>query len=200
MNDGSGQAPAAAGGTAFFTICSNNYMPFAKVLLQSVRRHHPDAALFVCLADELIDWPGLYDGDLTVLPADQLGIPDFRAFAFQYDVMEFNTAVKPFMFLHLLEERGFVRVVYFDPDILLTAPLSGVLDQLASGASLVLTPHLRRPAEGDSEPDDLLIMKAGAYNLGFLAAYPIWSLMMIALDVVIIMALTVHGSDIKADD
>ena len=45
MNDGSEVVPAA-GGTAFFTICSNNYMPFAKVLLESVRRHHPDAALF----------------------------------------------------------------------------------------------------------------------------------------------------------
>jgi hypothetical protein len=34
-------------------------------------------------------------------------------------------------------------------------------------------------------------------NLGFLAAYPVWALIMIALDVVVIMALTVHGSDIK---
>jgi hypothetical protein len=34
-------------------------------------------------------------------------------------------------------------------------------------------------------------------NFGFLGAYPILSLMMIGLDVVIIMALTVHGSDIK---
>ena len=169
MNDGSEVVPAA-GGTAFFTICSNNYMPFARVLLESVRHHHPDAALFVCLADEVIDWPGLYDGDFAVLPADRLGIPGFRAFAFQYDIMELNTAVKPFMFLHLLEERGFDRVVYFDPDILLLAPLSGVLGQLAAGASLVLTPHLRGPAEGDSDPDDLLILKAGAYNLGFLAA------------------------------
>jgi len=32
-------------------------------------------------------------------------------------------------------------------------------------------------------------------NVGFLSAYPIWSTMMIALDVAIIMALTVHGSD-----
>jgi hypothetical protein len=31
-------------------------------------------------------------------------------------------------------------------------------------------------------------------NVGFLSAYPIWSTMMIALDVAIIMALTVHGS------
>jgi|SRR3954454_22136068 hypothetical protein len=34
-------------------------------------------------------------------------------------------------------------------------------------------------------------------NVAFLAAYPLWSLIMIALDIVIIMALTVHGSDIK---
>jgi hypothetical protein len=34
-------------------------------------------------------------------------------------------------------------------------------------------------------------------NVAFMAAYPFWSLIMIALDIVIIMALTVHGSDIK---
>ena len=34
-------------------------------------------------------------------------------------------------------------------------------------------------------------------NVAFLAAYPIWSVIMIALAIVVIMALTVHGSDIK---
>ena len=34
-------------------------------------------------------------------------------------------------------------------------------------------------------------------NVAFLAAYPFWPLTMIALDIVIIMALTVHGSEIK---
>ena len=34
-------------------------------------------------------------------------------------------------------------------------------------------------------------------NVAFLAAYPFWSLIMIAMDIVIIMALTVHGSEIK---
>lgn len=35
-------------------------------------------------------------------------------------------------------------------------------------------------------------------SMAFIAAYPVWSLMVIALDVVVIMALTVHGSEIKA--
>ena len=34
-------------------------------------------------------------------------------------------------------------------------------------------------------------------NIAFLAAYPVWSLIMIALDVFVILALTVHGSEIK---
>jgi tellurite resistance protein TehA-like permease len=36
-------------------------------------------------------------------------------------------------------------------------------------------------------------------SLGFLSAYPIWAILMIALAVVVIMALTVHGSAIKRD-
>ena len=39
---GGARAPGPAEGrTAFFTICSNNYMPYAKVLGATVRRHHP---------------------------------------------------------------------------------------------------------------------------------------------------------------
>jgi hypothetical protein len=34
-------------------------------------------------------------------------------------------------------------------------------------------------------------------NFAILAAYPLWSLIMIAMDIVIIMALTVHGSEVR---
>nr|WP_321986238.1 hypothetical protein [uncultured Lichenicoccus sp.] len=154
---------------AIFTICSNNYMPFAQVLFASLRRHHPDAALFLCLADRLNDTPGSGPRDWTVIEANDLPIPDFAGFAFRYDIMEFNTALKPFMFLHLLEARGFDAVVYLDPDIELFAPLAGVLAALQSGASFVFTPHLCAPSEHRAEPNDLSMMRAGAYNLGFLA-------------------------------
>lgn len=35
-------------------------------------------------------------------------------------------------------------------------------------------------------------------NVGFLSAYPVWSAIMIAIDVVAIWAITVHGSEMKA--
>jgi hypothetical protein len=43
----------------------------------------------------------------------------------------------------------------------------------------------------------LVVISSAVVNFGFLDAYPIWSLMMLMLDVVVIFALTVHGSEIK---
>ncbi len=34
-------------------------------------------------------------------------------------------------------------------------------------------------------------------NLGFLASYPVWSTLMIAIDLLVIWSLTVHGSELK---
>ena len=153
---------------AIFTICSNNYLPFARVLFESLNRHHPKAKLFLCLADRLAETPGLYGRDWVVIEAQDLPIPDFPNFAFRYDIMEFNTALKPFMFLYLLDDREFDTVIYFDPDIEIFAPLTTVFTTLQEGASFFLTPHLCSPNEDRREPNDLMIMRAGAYNLGFL--------------------------------
>jgi glycosyltransferase involved in cell wall biosynthesis len=152
---------------AIFTVCSNNYLPMARVLLESAKRHHPEAAIYLCLADEKVADAGFYPGICEVVTADALAIPDFREFAFRYGIMEFNTAVKPFMFRHLLA-RGHDSIVYLDPDIEVFAPLDDVFRLLDEGASFVLTPHLTQPAEQDTFPNDIGIMRAGIYNLGFL--------------------------------
>ena len=36
-------------------------------------------------------------------------------------------------------------------------------------------------------------------NIAFLSAYPVWSTIIIVLDVLVIYALTVHGSEVKSD-
>jgi len=37
-------------------------------------------------------------------------------------------------------------------------------------------------------------------NIGFMAAYPVWSTIMIAIDVLVIWAVTVHGREMKSID
>lgn len=154
---------------AIFTICSNNYMAMARVFLESARRFHPDAELYICLADKILPQEGFYPEGCHLISAESLNISEFSQFAFQYDVMEFNTALKPFMFMELVR-RGHGPILYFDPDIEIFSPLDDVLERLDQGASFVLTPHLLEPAEGDHDPDDVGIMRAGVYNLGFCGA------------------------------
>ncbi len=157
-----------AGRTAIFTISSNNYMPYSRTLIDSSNAVHSECDHFLCLADEKILMKGYYPEDCTIIKTDELRIPDFRGFAFRYDIMEFNTAAKPFMFLHLFD-MGYDNVVYFDPDIKLYSPITPVFDALLDGASVVLTPHVTMPAENETPPNDLTFMRAGIYNLGFVA-------------------------------
>ena len=150
--------------TAIFTICSKNYLTQADVFFGSARDTHPDADLYLGLAD---------DGDVhldhvEVIPAESLRIPEFRSVAFGYDIMEFNTAIKPFLFLRLFE-RGYDDILYFDPDIMLFRRLDAVFDALEAGASFILTPHLCSPPGFKAPRREIDVMRTGVYNLGFLA-------------------------------
>jgi len=153
---------------AIITICSNNYFPYARVLFSSLRRYHPEAALFLCRADNKSNLELGIEG-VKIIEVQDLDIPNFFDFAFRYDIMEFNTAVKPFVIRLLLEKWDFGRVIYLDPDIELFAPMTVVIEALAKGADFVLTPHITAPAETDYYPDDIAMMRSGIYNLGFLA-------------------------------
>ena len=276
---------------AFVTICSGNYFPYARVLFSSLKKHHPEASLFLCLADtlqpgiergsaptvsrqgsgisferegcfrsesisngarsladdgayELLGFPqksaprpsagshrnhavekgslpgagrtsswgvprsqplvspgrGLQGAELNsahspsideprvssdvytarqisfelnvpeveIVLAESLDILNFNDFAFRYDIMEFNTAVKPFVMQWLIKIKGFEEVVYLDPDIELFAPITPVFDAMAEGANFVLTPYITEPAELAGFLGDIDLMKAGIYNPGFI--------------------------------
>jgi hypothetical protein len=43
----------------------------------------------------------------------------------------------------------------------------------------------------------VLAILSAVVNIGFLAAYPIWSAIMIAVDILVIWALTVHGGELR---
>lgn len=46
----------------------------------------------------------------------------------------------------------------------------------------------------------VVALLSAVINMVFLPAYPVWSILMVALAVVVVMALTVHGSEIKAGE
>lgn len=155
-----------------FTSASFAYLDRVRVLGETLRRHHPDWTLWLCLVDEE---PAGFAFDPEREPFDrvlriaELGFPDLRQWIFGHDVVELCTAVKGRMLERLLE-GGASKVVYLDPDIAVFGDLSEV-EALLDAHDVVLTPHLLTPENGrDAVLDNEIgAMKHGIYNLGFFA-------------------------------
>ena len=153
---------------AIVTIVSNNYLHFARTLLQSVAQHHPEAQRYCVIVDRDLSHAQTLADEFSLLSLDQLDLPDGDAFLFQDNVLELNTAVKPWALQHLME-KGHQRVLYIDPDIVLYRPLAEAIAPLGEQADIVFTPHLLAPATDDQHPGELDIRRSGTYNLGFCA-------------------------------
>ncbi|MCX7946524.1 MAG: hypothetical protein N2557_06100 [Hydrogenophilus sp.] len=157
-----------------FTAAALNYWSKVRVLIESIRQHHPHAQIHLALADE---WPAEqpHPPELaTITPISALPLPNPRAWAFGHTLVELATAIKPFL-LEILLARGDGIVVYLDPDILLYHPLDDLLFPLHRGqASILLTPHLTHPETDQTAilDNELAALKHGTYNLGFLAVAP----------------------------
>ncbi len=99
------------------TIVARNYLPLARVLAKSLNRHHPDMTLWVLVIDDESIEPGDGEPFATLSLADVgLGNGLGLQMAADYSILEFSTAVKPWLLSHLLERTG-RPVLYFDPDI-----------------------------------------------------------------------------------
>ncbi|HSY52378.1 MAG TPA: glycosyltransferase [Thermoanaerobaculia bacterium] len=152
--------------TAVFSIISPNYRHFARVLMASAEKHHPDWDRFVLLVGDP-STADPHEETFTSVRLEALPLPNRRQFCFRYSILELNTAVKPWMIEHLFE-HGYDRVIYIDPDIVIYSPLAE-LDDAPTETFLTLTPHLTGSIEGDEHPCERTILQAGTYNLGFLA-------------------------------
>ena len=157
---------------AICTIVAKNYLAFALTLAKSINSLNsslPIHILVVDLADSAPNFPQLdyinWDFPLSFIEQTELNI-----LAFSYNITEFCTAVKPF-YLEYLLQQGYENVIYFDPDIFVYQPLDNLFQYLQD-YNIILIPHLLDPIPLDGLfPDELVILKAGTYNLGFIGIH-----------------------------
>ena len=153
---------------AFGTIVTKRYMPFARVLAQSLREHHPDVPVTVVLVDDFDD---TFDRDadrFTILPLNALGIPDLADVRSRYSGFQLTVVAKPYLLRHLLDQ-GFDAAVFLDADILVVDELTPLLDAIAQHA-IVLTPHLLDSLSGpEAVARELNILQSGVCNGGCIA-------------------------------
>jgi hypothetical protein len=155
-----------------FTSFNFNYLAKARVLAETLKKHHPDWVMHACLCDRE---PAGFAFDLKREPfdrvtwADELDIPRLDGWLFGHDVVELCTAVKGTM-MRMLLQQGADKVVYLDPDIGVLGSLQPLVAMLELH-DVLLTPHQLDPDEERHAilDNEICSLQHGIYNLGFVA-------------------------------
>ncbi|MGR3811702.1 glycosyltransferase [Jiulongibacter sp. NS-SX5] len=161
--------------TVAFTICSNNYISQAKALADSMAESNPDIKFYIGLADDFEGIPEQYRqtySKVNIIEVKEVEILNFDWMEENYDIIEFNTSVKPFYFSHLMNLHPEAEnIIFFDPDIYVYQPLKDLKAKLREW-NIVLTPHLTQPITDDRNEfytHEHDILNHGVFNLGFVA-------------------------------
>lgn len=151
------------------TIGTCNRRAGIMALVDSFKRCHPAAKIFVCLVDRPTKEMPPLDIPETVFFADEISLPGGRRFLFKYDAFELCCALKPFAIAHVAEQHGAAKLLYLDSDILVLSSFWDDLEAAWGEHSVLLTPHLvQLPSDVPLELQRSLAQH-GAYNGGFIA-------------------------------
>ncbi len=154
--------------TCIFTIVAKNYIGLAKMLEQSLRRHH-DIDFRIYVADQPTDdTPTMPNNTYSVKECTEYTQQQWTDMAFKYDLTEFCTAVKPACFQHIFQSQ-YDSAIYFDPDIYIFSPLDTILQALEQH-SVLLTPQIANiHVNYQGEHPEWAMNVNGIFNLGFCA-------------------------------
>ena len=155
-----------------YTSITKSYLPKARVLAKSVKKYHPSWTFVLLFSDELPNGFDVKNEPFDeVLTIQELGIPNWKSWAFGHALVELCTAVKGPAAEYLAKRPSVSKIMYLDPDIKVFGSLS-ILEDLLDEHDILLTPHLLDPElEINAIKDnEISTLKHGIYNLGFFAA------------------------------
>jgi len=152
----------------YCTIVSANYLPQALTLADSLHEVYPGQILNVLVID--LDKGSIQDhSNIHYLFVSELSIETSQIQSMQayYDVVEFATAMKPTLLLHLLQDLP-GTVSYIDPDIYIFSEISHA-QEIGEQIGLAITPHrVTGMPFLPASPMELSFIRVGIYNLGFI--------------------------------
>lgn len=152
-----------------FTIAAANYLSRALLALESHRENSPlddEYHLVLCERPEVVAKLRT-PKDVKVRSMYEVGLPDPERMAFQYDLLELATSIKPFVFRDLFAS-GAKAVTYIDPDTFwMGTPYS--VESRGDACDALVTPHLVDDRYDGFFPDWLQTLKSGQMNFGYLS-------------------------------
>ena len=151
-----------------FTLCSNNYLAQANTLGNSLLKCIPTYKFIIGLVDRKQESFNYSKIPYEIIEVEQIGIPYFEEMRMRYNIIELNTACKPFFYQYFFKAINPRTIIYLDPDIEVFAPFKELEEELAS-SDIVITPHFTTPFYDDKWQAEEDFLNSGLYNLGFIA-------------------------------
>ncbi|GAB4304696.1 MAG: hypothetical protein Fur0034_21750 [Desulfuromonadia bacterium] len=152
--------------TTFAIITTALRLPAARILLDSLRRHHPGTPLHILLCESPDRSPQIpVGGDEPRLTPPEIAPDGWLELAFSFDEIDFPYAMTPHLISFLLQQ-GYERVILLDPDFDCFAPL----DRLTAPHTppLTLLPLVTDPSAIDGRESLGVLLDRGGYHHGFL--------------------------------
>lgn len=153
-----------------FTIVAQNYISFAAVLAESMKKSNHDTDFIIFIADGISDELQIFanENELKIRDALKIDNKKFMEMAFYYEVTEYCTSIKPFIFNQLIND-GYELISYIDPDIYVYQNLYDSIYANLETHNMILTPHICTPINDNKIPSEADHLKTGTYNLGFIS-------------------------------
>ncbi len=159
---------------AMLTICTASHLPYARLLGESLERFHPEIDFFVFLTDwdHDVDTGELGRGRLITIEA--LGLDRLEFLRLKLSAAHLCYAAKPAA-SRFVADLGYKKVLYFDADIELYAPMTTLLAAF-DDHHFVVTPHVVapyfRPERHYEHPNLGDLAAAGVFNAGLFGFVP----------------------------
>lgn len=153
-----------------FTSITANYIPKARVLAHSIKRHCIGYQFHLILCDYIPESIHIdnepFDSIITIA---ELPIPNFKSWLLKHSVVEMCTAVKGIAFQEIFRRYQCEKVIYLDPDVVVFDNLHRLFKEL-DRHSVLLTPHQTVPETSNEAviDNEICSLRHGVFNFGFL--------------------------------
>ena len=151
-----------------FTICSANYLPYAKSLGDSLIKYNSDHLFIIVLLDKGNEEYNLFSTPHKIINVEDMALEFFAEMNERYDIFELSCALKSFAADFIFRTMAHCEMLfYFDADMLVYNNLH-FAEMLLANHSILLTPHLATLNDFEDRIEiEKLVFRAGVFNAGF---------------------------------
>lgn len=151
-----------------FTVCSANYLPYAKSVADSFIEHNPGYEFIIVVVEPEQHYDPAFFQPHRIMQVPTASIPEFKDMNSRYNTFELCCSLSPHMAEYLLKTNPQCDILfYLDTDIYVFGAFTEA-EALLKKHSYIITPHMASTAPHPALTFfELNMLKAGVYNSGF---------------------------------